>query len=109
MLNMGTCCYRKTGSKPELCQAILELVLQQQDQRLQKMDFSAIRKSSVTFSSNPNVRVMYNSTYVQNYWSIGTTWISFNDVEAIRAKISNAKSKKLAGTSRDIPSITWQF
>ncbi|XP_044490867.1 class V chitinase-like [Mangifera indica] len=41
--------------------------------------------------------VMYNSTYVVNYWSEGTTWIGFDDVEAIRAKISYAKEKKLLG------------
>ncbi|KAJ0045366.1 hypothetical protein Pint_05398 [Pistacia integerrima] len=40
---------------------------------------------------------MYNSTYVANYWSKGTTWIGFDDVEAIRAKVSYAKEKKLLG------------
>ncbi|XP_044488845.1 cysteine-rich receptor-like protein kinase 10 [Mangifera indica] len=41
--------------------------------------------------------VMYNSTYVVNYWSKGTTWIGFDDVEAIRAKVSYAKEKRLLG------------
>ncbi|XP_044488840.1 putative cysteine-rich receptor-like protein kinase 12 [Mangifera indica] len=46
-----------------------------------------------------DVPVMYNSTYVVNYWSKGTTWIGFDDVEAIRAKVSYAKEKKLLGYS----------
>ncbi|XP_044488838.1 cysteine-rich receptor-like protein kinase 19 [Mangifera indica] len=41
--------------------------------------------------------VMYNSTYVVNYWSKETTWIGFDDVEAIRAKVSYAKEKRLLG------------
>lgn len=45
----------------------------------------------------PNVPVIYNSTYAMNYWSIGTIWIGFDDVEAIRDKISYAKKKKLLG------------
>ncbi|RVW19560.1 putative cysteine-rich receptor-like protein kinase 35 [Vitis vinifera] len=40
---------------------------------------------------------MYNATYVVNYVTIGTTWIGFDDVQAIRAKISYAKEKKLLG------------
>ncbi|XP_031247797.1 class V chitinase-like [Pistacia vera] len=45
----------------------------------------------------PDVRVRYNSTYVVNYWTEGTTWIGFDDVEAITAKVSYAKEKKLLG------------
>ncbi|XP_044488839.1 cysteine-rich receptor-like protein kinase 10 [Mangifera indica] len=44
-----------------------------------------------------DVPVKYNSTYVVNYWSKGTTWIGFDDVEAIRTKVSYAKEKKLLG------------
>ncbi|XP_031257250.1 cysteine-rich receptor-like protein kinase 25 [Pistacia vera] len=43
------------------------------------------------------VPVRYNSTYVVNYWTEGTTWYIFNDVEAIRNKISYAKENKLLG------------
>lgn len=32
-----------------------------------------------------------------NYATIGTTWIGFDDVQAIRVKISYAKEKKLLG------------
>lgn len=46
---------------------------------------------------DPNVRIMYNSTYVVNYCKIRTSWIGFDDVEAIRVKISYAKDKKLLG------------
>ncbi|KAK2659489.1 hypothetical protein Ddye_006022 [Dipteronia dyeriana] len=42
-------------------------------------------------------RVVYNSTYVVNYCSVETSWIAFDDVEAIRAKVSYAKEKGLPG------------
>ncbi|KAK0576301.1 hypothetical protein LWI29_015109 [Acer saccharum] len=41
--------------------------------------------------------VMYNSTNVVNYCSVETAWIGFDDVEAIRAKVSYAKDKGLLG------------
>ncbi|XP_054791720.1 class V chitinase-like [Prosopis cineraria] len=41
--------------------------------------------------------VQYNDTYVINYWSCGSTWIGFDDVEAIKIKVSYAKEKKLLG------------
>ncbi|XP_015893285.2 cysteine-rich receptor-like protein kinase 34 isoform X2 [Ziziphus jujuba] len=41
--------------------------------------------------------ITYNATYVVNYCSIGSTWIGFDDVEAIRTKIAYAKEKKLLG------------
>ncbi|ESR37606.1 hypothetical protein CICLE_v10030238mg, partial [Citrus x clementina] len=45
----------------------------------------------------PNVQVMYNSTYVVNYCSIGKIWFGFDDVEAVRAKIAYTKEKRLLG------------
>ncbi|KAJ0030084.1 hypothetical protein Pint_14768 [Pistacia integerrima] len=45
----------------------------------------------------PDVQVRYNSTYVVNCWTKGTTWIGFDDVEAIRTKVTYAKEKKLLG------------
>ncbi|XP_044507451.1 class V chitinase-like isoform X2 [Mangifera indica] len=47
----------------------------------------------------PEVPVRYNSTYVVNYWTKDIVWIEFDDIEAIRAKISYAKKKKLLGYS----------
>jgi GH18 family chitinase len=41
--------------------------------------------------------IIFNSTYVVNYCIIGSTWINFDDVEAIRAKIGYVKEKKLLG------------
>jgi GH18 family chitinase len=41
--------------------------------------------------------IIFNSTYVMNYCVIGSTWINFDDVEAIRAKIAYVKEKKLLG------------
>ena len=42
-------------------------------------------------------RSVYNSTYVVNYFVAGSTWINFDDVETVRAKISYAKEKGLLG------------
>eukprot|EP00257_Ricinus_communis_P018672 XP_015577455.2 cysteine-rich receptor-like protein kinase 19 isoform X1 [Ricinus communis] len=39
----------------------------------------------------------YNATYAVNYFTIRTTWINFDDVEAIRTKISYAVTKGLLG------------
>ncbi|KAJ9141186.1 hypothetical protein P3X46_031754 [Hevea brasiliensis] len=40
---------------------------------------------------------VYNATYVVNYFTIGTLWINFDDVEAIGTKVSYAKTKGLLG------------
>uniref|UniRef100_A0A6N2M026 non-specific serine/threonine protein kinase n=1 Tax=Salix viminalis TaxID=40686 RepID=A0A6N2M026_SALVM len=42
-------------------------------------------------------RSVYNSTYVVNYFVVGSAWINFDDVETVRAKISYAKEKGLLG------------
>ncbi|KAJ8753104.1 hypothetical protein K2173_017640 [Erythroxylum novogranatense] len=41
----------------------------------------------------------FNSTYVVNCFTVGSNWFNFDDVEAIRAKVSYAKEKKLSGYS----------
>ncbi|CAN6681374.1 unnamed protein product [Malus baccata var. baccata] len=41
--------------------------------------------------------IAYNDTYVVNYCTVGSTWINFDDVEAIRSKIAYVKAKKLLG------------
>lgn len=43
------------------------------------------------------VATAYNATYVVNYCYLGINWIGYDDVEAIRAKVSYAKEKKLLG------------
>jgi GH18 family chitinase len=40
---------------------------------------------------------VYNATYVVNSCTIGPTWINYDDVEAIRAKVSYAKQNGLLG------------
>ncbi|XP_007011994.2 PREDICTED: cysteine-rich receptor-like protein kinase 19 [Theobroma cacao] len=40
---------------------------------------------------------VYNSTYVVSFCKIGSNWINFDDVEAIKAKVSYAKAKGLLG------------
>lgn len=47
--------------------------------------------------SGSNIHVMYNDTYVVNFCTIGTYWIGFDGVEAIRRKVSYAKEKGLRG------------
>ncbi|KAL5772825.1 hypothetical protein ACOSP7_012440 [Xanthoceras sorbifolium] len=42
-------------------------------------------------------KVSYNETYVVNYYRFGTYWICFDDVEAIRTKVSYAKKRGLLG------------
>ncbi|KAK8319099.1 hypothetical protein V6Z11_A13G216700 [Gossypium hirsutum] len=43
------------------------------------------------------VEAVYNSTYVVSFCKIGSNWINFDDVEAIKAKVSYAKVKGLLG------------
>ncbi|XP_059635437.1 cysteine-rich receptor-like protein kinase 19 [Cornus florida] len=45
------------------------------------------------------VAPVYNATYVVNYCTIGSFWIGFDDVQAIRTKVSYAKDKGLLGYS----------
>ncbi|XP_028783595.1 putative cysteine-rich receptor-like protein kinase 20, partial [Neltuma alba] len=40
---------------------------------------------------------LYNATYVVNYCTIGSIWINFDDVEAIKTKVAYAKEKNLLG------------
>ncbi|XP_031274683.1 class V chitinase-like [Pistacia vera] len=47
--------------------------------------------------SGSKIDVKYNSIYVVNYCTIESFWIGFDDVTAIRAKVSYAKEKKLLG------------
>ncbi|KAJ6355221.1 hypothetical protein OIU77_005750 [Salix suchowensis] len=42
---------------------------------------------------------LYNSTYVVKLFVVGSTWINFDDVESIKAKISYAKENNLSGYS----------
>ncbi|KAK8649966.1 hypothetical protein V6N13_139618 [Hibiscus sabdariffa] len=45
------------------------------------------------------VESVYDSTYVVNFCKIGSNWINFDDVEAIKAKVSYAKVNGLLGYS----------
>ncbi|KAM6553145.1 hypothetical protein CsatB_013907 [Cannabis sativa] len=46
---------------------------------------------------NNSAQVKYNSTYVVNYCSYGSTWIGFDDVKVVKQKISHAKKTQLRG------------
>ena len=41
--------------------------------------------------------VLYNATYVVNYFSVGSAWIGFDDVEVVMIKVSYAMERKLLG------------
>ncbi|KAH1210074.1 hypothetical protein GLYMA_15G206400v4 [Glycine max] len=41
--------------------------------------------------------VKYNATYVVNYFSNGSTWIGYDDVEVVKMKVSYARENKLLG------------
>lgn len=41
--------------------------------------------------------LMYNATYVVNYCPNGSTWIGFDDVEAIKSRVSYVKEIRLLG------------
>ncbi|KAK9275344.1 hypothetical protein L1049_022608 [Liquidambar formosana] len=43
------------------------------------------------------IAIVYNATYVVNYFSVGVEWMGYDDVEAIRAKVSYAKERQLLG------------
>ncbi|NP_001312658.1 G-type lectin S-receptor-like serine/threonine-protein kinase At1g11330 precursor [Nicotiana tabacum] len=58
------------------------------------------------------VTPVYNSTFVVNYVTIGSFWIGYDDVEAIRTKVSYAKDKGLLGFAAfQIPSddVNWEL
>ncbi|XP_051150167.1 class V chitinase-like [Andrographis paniculata] len=50
-----------------------------------------------SFISRNNARVVYNSTVVGNYCYSGTTWIGYDETQAIGAKVAYAKQKGLGG------------
>lgn len=39
----------------------------------------------------------YNDTFVVNYFTVASTWVNFDDVEAIKEKVSYAKKNGLLG------------
>ncbi|KAI3454770.1 hypothetical protein Pfo_011433 [Paulownia fortunei] len=45
------------------------------------------------------VKPVFNSTYVVNYCKIGLFWFGYDDVEAVKTKVSYAKEKGLLGYS----------
>ncbi|KAJ0030077.1 hypothetical protein Pint_14761 [Pistacia integerrima] len=57
------------------------------------INYKDIRDYVLRYGAN----VMFNATYVVNYCTVGSTWISFDDVEVVRIKVAYAKDKKLRG------------
>lgn len=49
------------------------------------------------FINATRATVVYNSTYVTNYCYSGTTWIGYDDTQAIATKVSYAKNNRLFG------------
>ncbi|PON45548.1 1,4-alpha-glucan-branching enzyme [Parasponia andersonii] len=48
-------------------------------------------------SNGYGVDSVYNDTYAANFYKLGQNWINFDDVEAIKAKVSYAKKMGLTG------------
>ncbi|KAM3337070.1 hypothetical protein P3S68_032770 [Capsicum galapagoense] len=72
------------------------------------MSYGYIKRYMKSYRGIP----VYNSTYVVNYVTIGSFWIGYDDVEAIRTKVSYAKDKGLLGFSAfQIPSddVNWEL
>ncbi|XP_010323173.2 cysteine-rich receptor-like protein kinase 34 isoform X2 [Solanum lycopersicum] len=63
------------------------------------LEFNSIKRDMIKYRAKNST---YNSTYVMNYVSIGTTWVGFDDVESIKTKVSYAKEKNLKGY------VAWQ-
>ncbi|KAF3964851.1 hypothetical protein CMV_010906 [Castanea mollissima] len=65
--------------------------------RAETEDGSMSYKYIKSYIRGYNAKTIFNATFVMNYCIIGSTWINFDDVESIRAKISYAKQKNLRG------------
>ncbi|XP_047260086.1 class V chitinase-like, partial [Capsicum annuum] len=63
------------------------------------LSFNDIKRNVIKYRANNS---LYNSTYVMNYVSIGTSWVGFDDVEAVKTKVSYAKERNLGGY------VVWQ-
>ncbi|CAN4084457.1 unnamed protein product [Withania somnifera] len=63
------------------------------------LNFNDIKRDMIKYRANNS---SYNSTYVMNYVSIGTSWVGFDDVEAVKTKVSYAKERNLKGY------VAWQ-
>ncbi|CAA3006939.1 Chitotriosidase-1 [Olea europaea subsp. europaea] len=60
-------------------------------------DGSISYKLIMWFCKINGVRPLFNSTYVTNYMKIGSSWIGFDDIEAVKIKVSYAKKNGLLG------------
>ncbi|KAG5564591.1 hypothetical protein RHGRI_000695 [Rhododendron griersonianum] len=60
-------------------------------------DGSMSYKYIKTYLRSYGVKVVYNTSYVANYCVIGSFWIGFDDVDAIKTKVSYAREKGLMG------------
>ncbi|KAM3220983.1 class V chitinase-like [Capsicum annuum] len=72
------------------------------------MSYRYIKRYMKSYGGIP----VYNSTYVVNYVTIGSFWIGYDDVEAIRTKVSYANGEGLRGFAAfQIPSddVDWEL
>nr|GEX15885.1 chitinase II [Tanacetum cinerariifolium] len=90
---MGTC-YPKSGSNKIANGEILTLESNYSSEKSHDKQYLQVRKDLRSYKIDT---VYYNSTYVINYFTFGSTWVGFDDVEAIRAKVAYAKEKGLLG------------
>ncbi|KAF2310466.1 hypothetical protein GH714_011856 [Hevea brasiliensis] len=57
------------------------------------VDYSQIKD----FIDENEATALYNETYVSNYCYSGTTWIGYDDVQSVSAKVAYVKDKGLLG------------
>ncbi|KAK9269701.1 hypothetical protein L1049_001479 [Liquidambar formosana] len=73
-------------------------VHQRRLQFLQQMDRWPFKYAKTLVRSYGNqAATTYNATYVVHYCTFGSNWIGYNDMEAIKTKVSYAKEKRLLG------------
>ncbi|KAH7859576.1 hypothetical protein Vadar_002773 [Vaccinium darrowii] len=65
--------------------------------RARTLDGSMFYKFIKSYMKCYGEEVGYNSTYVTNYCITGSVWIGYDDVEAIRTKVSYVREKGLLG------------
>ncbi|MCE2055863.1 hypothetical protein HAX54_043615 [Datura stramonium] len=68
------------------------------------LDFNSIKRDMIKYRANNS---WFNSTYAMNYVSIGTSWVGFDDVEAVKTKVSYAKKRNLKGYVAWLVSYDW--
>jgi len=60
-------------------------------------DGSMSYKEIKAYIQRNGAAVRYNATYIVKFFTVGSAWVGFDDVEVVKTKVSYAKQKKLLG------------